>query len=271
MQFSDRYAPLRRLGSGSQGVAYLCVDRRAPASRAVMKLSHSAPEALAALETEVRALHGLRGTVGVPELRALVRRDGQLRGFLLPYRPGVTLDRVLSGGRLPTGRALALSIAIADAVLGVADRGYVHRDVKPENLLCLDDGGVLLIDFGLARPRAETAPDRSLSGTLAYAAPEQITGGSVDSSSDLFSLGVVLYEVATGEPLFSRDAGSISEFLAKRRIRLGEPLVLEGVPPLLSGLVRRLVVESPALRAGIAEVHQRLDGLRSLPRDRVAG
>jgi len=261
--FSKRYLSLGRLGRGSQGTAYLCGDLRRPGRHVVVKLCHDSAQARAALEKEVQALLDLKGAAGVPGLEGLIYRRGCLRGFFTPHSSGKTLEELLAEGRPAPRKAMALALSICEAVLAILSRGFVHRDLKPENILCLDDGTVRILDFGLARKVAEAAERGELSGTLAYASPEQLEGKAIGARSDLFSLGVVLYELLTGEPFFPREPESVSAFIALRRERLRQPVELKGVDPDLAALVRSLIVESPELRAGVEEVSLRLKRMRA--------
>jgi serine/threonine-protein kinase len=180
----------------------------------------------------------------------------------MPYQAGETLDWLLRQSRLRRETVLSLSIAIAEAVLAILSRGYIHRDLKPENLFCTRDGAVQILDFGLARRCSDSPLSGELSGTLAYASPEQIEGEPLDAKSDLFSLGVVLYELATGEMFFPRETTRLSAFLAARRRRMREHVQLPGVAPSLAALIRRLLVESAAQRAGPSEVAARVEQLK---------
>jgi serine/threonine protein kinase len=260
--FPRRFRYLYRLGEGGQGIVHLCGDRWAPGSFVAVKVARSDAAARASLEREARALLALKGTWAVPEVRALVYRRGQFHGFVMRYLSGETLDRVLGPGRLPASRAVALAVAVGDAVLEVLQRDFIHRDLKPNNLLLSTGGRVQILDFGLACRPWEVPVNGELSGTMAYASPEQIAARPLNERSDLFSLGLVLYEIAAGRMFFSCDTDSFGAFMAGRACRLREPLCLEGVEPRLASLIRRLLTADPRRRASVAEVKARLRGLR---------
>jgi eukaryotic-like serine/threonine-protein kinase len=119
---------------------------------------------------------------------------------------GAPLDRVLEKGTLPLGRACAWAAHAAEALDVAHRRGVIHGDVKPANILITADGKVKLTDFGMACVARREGRDAGLLGTPAYWCPEQIMGRPQDARSDLFSLGVVLYEMVTGSRPFDADS-----------------------------------------------------------------
>jgi len=119
---------------------------------------------------------------------------------------GLALDRILEKGTLPLPRACAWIAHAAEALDVAHKRGVIHGDVKPANILISTDGRLKLTDFGMARVAKREARDSALLGTPAYWCPEQIMGRPQDARSDIFSLGVVLYEVVTGTRPFDADS-----------------------------------------------------------------
>ena len=139
--------------------------------------------------------------------------------------PGETLRDELARGPLGALRALDTALGIARALAAAHDRGVVHRDLKPENVIRTPGGDVKILDFGLARFRdlpaelAHLTDDGDVLGTPAYMSPEQIRGGTVDGRSDLFALGIMLYELVSGRhPFAGADPASTIA-----RILEGEP------------------------------------------------
>ena len=119
---------------------------------------------------------------------------------------GTPLNRLLEKGTLPLPRACAWVAHAAEALEAAHNRGVIHGDVKPANILITGDGKVKLTDFGMARVAKRDAGDTPLLGTPAYWCPEQIMGRPQDARSDIFSLGVVLYEMVTGTQPFAADS-----------------------------------------------------------------
>jgi TolB-like protein/Tfp pilus assembly protein PilF len=125
----------------------------------------------------------------------------------MEYIEGRMLSEVIEEGRLPQDRCLDISMELCKALSAAHKNGIVHRDIKPDNIMISSDGTVKIMDFGLAlyREKASTAIFESISGTFGYMSPEQARGEDIDYRSDLFSLGVVLYEMITGQPPFEGD------------------------------------------------------------------
>jgi serine/threonine protein kinase len=174
--------------------------------------------------------------------------------LVMEYLDGLPLDRVLEKGSLPFPKACAWVAEIACA-LGVAHRkGVIHGDVKPANVLITNDGRVKLMDFGMARLASHDTGSSPLLGTPAYWCPEQILGKPQDSRSDLFSLGVVLYEMVTGKRPF--DADSLQGICG--RVLSSTPLPAShanpSVPSGFDGVIVRCLAKDPAARYATAEI-----------------
>jgi serine/threonine-protein kinase len=126
--------------------------------------------------------------------------------LVMEYIEGLPLDRLLEKGMVPFPRACAWVAHAAEALDAAHKRGVIHGDVKPANMLITADGKVKLMDFGMARVAKRDAGDSPLLGTPAYWCPEQIMGRPQDARSDIFSLGVVLYEMVTATKPFAADS-----------------------------------------------------------------
>ena len=138
---------------------------------------------------------------------------------------GESLDTLIPPGGLSLARFFEIAVPLADALSAAHERGIVHRDLKPANVMVTREGRVKVLDFGLARleaadsdpnldrhpdgePRADLTGEGQVFGTVAYMSPEQARGGKVDARSDVFSLGIVLYQMLTGErPFHGADRG----------------------------------------------------------------
>ncbi len=209
------YTIKRVLGEGGMGVVYLADDTtlgREVALKAVAPQFTGDPARRERLRREARAAAALTHP-NIATVYALEEIDGQVY-VAGEFVPGETLRDELGGGAMPAPRAIAIGLALARALAAAHDRGIVHRDLKPENVIRTPAGDVKILDFGLARMPATgstsaVTKDHATLGTPGYMSPEQIRGDAVDFRSDLFSLGVVLYELASGvAPFTGRDAAS---------------------------------------------------------------
>src|SRR5258707_1389219 len=135
-----------------------------------------------------------------------IEESTQTPYLVMEYIEGLPLDRVLEKGTLPFPRACAWIAHAAEALDAAHKRGVIHGDVKPANILITSDGKVKLTDFGMARVAKRDAGDSPLLGTPAYWCTEQIIRRPQDARSDIFSLGVVLYEMVTGTRPFEADS-----------------------------------------------------------------
>ncbi|MEM7230659.1 MAG: serine/threonine-protein kinase [Planctomycetota bacterium] len=253
-----RFQAVQVLGRGSQGWVHLCFDRQSRDYVAV-KVAHHDRKALAATEREARALWTLRHSPSVPRIRTLLYRGGKVSGFVSSFVEGVTLDDF----ELNTEREAALlAVRLTEAVLDVLRRGFLHRDIKPQNVLVTSVGTVRLIDFGLSCLRSN-APSGVLSGTIKYASPEQLRAEQVGARSDLFSLGLLLAELTSGEPFFNSEVTDFQAFVESRDRRLKRRgRRLHCSHPMLNELISRLLDPDPEKRAGINEVSSRIETLR---------
>jgi serine/threonine protein kinase len=174
--------------------------------------------------------------------------DGSVAYLVMEYVPGKTLQQVLSEAPIPFPRACAWAADLAGALHRAHRAGIIHGDVKPANILITEDGNVKLGDFGIARLSTQVSGSGRLMGTPAYLSPEQIHGEAQNTRSDLFSLGIVLYQMVTGVPPF--EGTSVSAVCA-------QILSAEPIPP---------SQRNPSLPAGIDHVILRC--LAKIPADR---
>jgi eukaryotic-like serine/threonine-protein kinase len=135
-----------------------------------------------------------------------IEESSQTPYLVMEFVDGMPLDRMLEKGTLPFARACAWVAHAAEALDVAHKRGVIHGDVKPANILITGDAKVKLTDFGMARVAKRESGDSPLLGTPAYWCPEQIMGRPQDARSDIFSLGVVLYEMVTGTRPFAADS-----------------------------------------------------------------
>jgi hypothetical protein len=179
---------------------------------------------------------------------------------------GSTLRQVLdSRGALPPRRAVSIARQVADALGHAHAGGLVHRDVKPGNILLADDGRVLVTDFGIAKA-VEDVNDLTdvgqIVGTAKYLSPEQVQGGGVDARTDLYALGVVLYEMLCGRPPFSGDSPTATALARLTTEPLRPRQVRAGISRSLEDVVLKAMARSPEARfATAADLCAALDGL----------
>ena len=241
-----QYRIERVLGEGGMGVVYLAEDVRLGRTVALKALAPKFTGDAARrerLRREARAAAALTHP-GIATVYALEEFDG--RFFIAgEYVPGETLREELSRGPLSAMRTIDTALSVARALAAAHDRGIVHRDLKPENIVRTGSGEVKILDFGLARFRdppkslAHLTDDGMILGTPAYMSPEQIRGTSVDGGSDLFSLGIVIYELVAGVHPFagSDPASTIARILESEPARLGDlPLATRWNPTALGEL-----------------------------------
>jgi TolB-like protein/Tfp pilus assembly protein PilF len=199
----------RKLGAGGMGEANRARDTRLGRDVALKLLPQTTPEKLARFEREARAVAGLAHP-NIVVLHAIEQHEGQ-HFLVLELVEGQDLAEVVAPGGLALPRVLELAIPLADALASAHERGVIHRDLKPANVKLARDGRVKVLDFGLARmlegdlEQTVAAPLSEAGqalGTVPYMAPEQLRGEAVDARADLFALGVIVYELATGRRPF---------------------------------------------------------------------
>ncbi len=268
----SHYRILSSLGAGGMGEVYLAEDTRLDRLVAIKLLPADLTKDLSRLrrfEQEARAVSALNHP-NIVTIHEIGEADAS-RFIVLEYVKGQTI-RALIGGRqglqsiVPIGRQAASALGVAH------EAGMTHRDIKPENIMVRDDGYVKVLDFGLARLSATEVSSVStadtaihtrpgvLLGTVAYMSPEQIKAETVGSASDIFSLGVVFYEMATGRKPFK--AGS--EVAVMYQIVYDQPpspaTLNADVPPSLDALIVRMLDKTPHLRPTAADVASALAG-----------
>lgn len=203
----NRYAVRSRLARGGMSTVYLAVDQRLERDVA-LKVLHphlSADESfIARLGREAKAAARLSHphVVGVLDQG----NDGTTAYLVMEYIKGHTLrDVINSKGALPPRLALALIDPVVEGLAAAHAAGFIHRDVKPENVLISDDGRIKIGDFGLARAVTTSTSSGTLMGTVAYVSPELVLGKPADARSDVYSVGIMLFEMLTGQQPFDGE------------------------------------------------------------------
>ena len=226
------YRVLSRLGAGGMGEVFLAEDTRL---RRKVALKVLLPEVAENAELFARFLQEARAASALSHPNAAhiyeIGESGGTHFLAMEYIEGETLEARLTGEPLPLAEILSIGAQVADALEAAHARGIVHRDIKPANLMIGARGHVTVLDFGLAKflpePSAKTSSSQAATqfmtsggvvlGTVSYMSPEQALGRDVDHRTDLFSLGVVLYRMATGKLPF---AGATAQETLARILQL---------------------------------------------------
>lgn len=269
------YRLLRRLGEGGMGAVYLAESQRLNGQKVALKLLRfDAPDLRERFALEQRILGGLEHPAIARLLDVGTAADGA-PFFVMEYVAGQTLLEHAAWRDLGVRARLKLMIQVLAAVQYAHGQLVLHRDFKPSNILVNEAGQPKLLDFGIAKligDRAAQAPELTGTGlgpmTMEYASPEQVCGRPLDTSSDTYSLGMVLYELLTGARPYALDGASPSE--VERRICTQVPrrpsLVNPRLPRDLDPVLGKALAKEPPLRyrsaAEFAEDLERvLDGL----------
>ena len=193
-------------------------------------------------------------------------QDGELAYLVMEYLPGITLRELLrEQKRLSIPQTISIMDAILSGLAAAHKAGIVHRDVKPENVLLAEDGRIKIGDFGLARATtANTATGQQLLGTIAYLAPELVTRGTADARSDIYALGIMLYEMLVGEQPYKGEQPMQIAFQHATESVPRPSVRNPGVPEQLDELVLWSTEKSPDERPDDAQ--EMLDRLREVER-----
>jgi len=251
------YEILAPIGAGGMGEVYRARDGKLGRDVAIKVLPDrvaSDPEALARFEREARATAALSHP-NILAIHDFGRQDG-LAYAVTELLEGETLRERLSAGPLPARKGIDVAVQVAHGLAAAHDRGIVHRDLKPENLFLTRDGHVKILDFGLARrvdaladdTEAPTPPHTepgAVLGTVGYMSPEQVRGEGADHRSDVFSFGVVVYEMLAGTRPF-RGASAVEAMSAILKEDPAPPSqVREGVSPEVDRVVLHCLEKRP--------------------------
>lgn len=216
-QILKHYRILEQIGAGGMGVVYRAHDEELDRDVAIKVLpagTFADDSASRRFRKEALSLARLNhpNVATIHEFSS----DNHIDFLVTEYIPGLSLESKIAGRPLPAQKIINLGIQLAHGLAAAHDQNIVHRDLKPANLRVTPDGRLKILDFGLAqlanpnRDQAMTATmtsSQEITGTLPYMAPEQLRGEPANVSSDIWSTGVVLYEMATGRRPFSRAMG----------------------------------------------------------------
>jgi eukaryotic-like serine/threonine-protein kinase len=277
----EHYEIIRRLGAGGSGVVYLAHDTRLQRP-VVLKILRAGPLTVEQMRSTVLREARLASAIEHPNVCAIfeVGESGNEGYIAMQYVPGQSLDQLIERGPASLQLVLSVGIQTADGLQAAHALGIFHRDLKPQNVMLADGGLVKILDFGLARRlRPEDAnfdPARTgtaakateppstytaRGGTIRYMAPEQFVTGQSSVQSDIWALGVMLYELAAGRHPFARP--DAEDFQAIRSIQFFEPPDLDefvpGISPELKSIIATCLEKNPSARyASAAEVREAL-------------
>jgi serine/threonine protein kinase len=250
------YEVIRELGHGGMGEVYLVrnvLSDRTEAMKVLLPSLAGRSEFVARFMREIKVLASLEHP-NIAALRTAFTADDQFV-MIMEYVEGTTLAERLERGPFPTGDALNYTGQVLAALRYAHGKHVIHRDIKPDNMMLTPQGVVKLMDFGLARSADEvglTMTGMTL-GSLDYASPEQVQSQPTDERSDLYSVGVSLYQMVTGQRMFSVTSSfSIMEAQIKQMPR--PPIeIVPTVPQALNDVIMRAVSKDPAQRFQTAD------------------
>ena len=255
-----RFQVIDELGRGAMGVVYRAHDSALGRTVAIKTIALTGSAAERDVH-EARFLQEARaaGSIGHPAIITIydVGREGDTAFIAMELLEGQDLRELIRGVSLMPSRSVAIAAAVADGLAYAHERGVVHRDIKPGNIMVLPDGRVKIMDFGIARLHEPTVKTQTgvLLGSPQYMAPEQIAGQPFDHRADIFSLGLVLYEMLTGVKPFQGE--DIPELMFKVANMPATPPshIAPDLPPVVDYIVARALKKKAGERyASAAEL-----------------
>ena len=286
----EHYEIVRRLGAGGSGVVYLANDTLLQRP-VVLKILRTGLMSAEQLRTTILREARLASAIEHPNVCAIYEVGESSDGgyIVMQYVPGQSLDQLIAQGPASLQLVLSVGIQIADGLQAAHALGIFHRDLKPQNVMLTDGGLVKILDFGLARrlrpedasfdpAKPALAKDASVAatytargGTIRYMAPEQFVTGQSSVQSDVWALGVILYELVSGRHPFARP--DAEDFQTIRAIQFSDPPdlseIVPGVSAELKSVIATCLEKNPVARyASAAEVREALKTIMKAHADR---
>jgi len=261
-----------KLGEGGMGVVYRATDTELDRAVAIKTLiAAQDPESEARFLREARLASRLQH----PSIVTIYHfgLHEHTRYIVMEFVEGKTLKKIINNKPMPLIQLCELALQVGDALNVAHEKGVVHRDMKPENVLVTPRGQVKILDFGLAKLKeSEQAGDNEATaifktqeglvvGTVSHMSPEQAMGGDVDARSDIFSFGVVMYEMATGEIPFNAPTAQATMAQVLKHNPVPVSMLNPEIPPELDGLIQQCLQKDRMLRPAAAEVVFRLKNI----------
>jgi serine/threonine protein kinase len=270
--FAERYKLIQEIGRGGMGVVYKAKDDKL---KRFVALKFISPLRFAEHKEKRRFIREARAAAALshPNIGTVYEIDEHegLSFISMEFVEGENLSKKVRSKPLPLPSVLNISIQVAEGLQEAHQKGIIHRDIKSANIIMTEKGQAKIMDFGLAKPEEGTqvTQDVETLGTVAYMAPEQATGGKSDCRTDIWSFGVVLFEMVAGEvPFRGKDEQSVIYMLLHK-----DPMPLtslrSGVPLELERIVGKCLEKDPAYRyQGVSDL---LADLKRLKRDMESG
>jgi serine/threonine-protein kinase len=253
-----RYELIAELGKGAMGTVYKALDPMLERTIAIKTINISDEPEVAEYEARFYQEAKVAGRLNHRNIITVydVATSGNMPYLAMELLEGYELGRLLSSGQpLPVAHALDIAAQVADGLAYAHQHGVVHRDIKPANIMVTPDGVVKIADFGIARMRSaerggENAP---VLGSPRYMSPEQVLRKRAEQRSDIFSLGVVLYEMLTGAPPFSGADLNAIVFQILNLVPPAPSTIRQDVPEMVDFIVAKALAKSPDDRYASAQ------------------
>jgi eukaryotic-like serine/threonine-protein kinase len=245
--FVDRYEVIQQLGTGAMGAVYLVKDSLLDGAERALKILHADLTRDEMVTKRFLREAQLMQTVSHPNVVRVfeVAHQGGLLYFTMEFVRGKPLDDLIAQKALKKDKLYNFILQLCEGLDAIHASDIIHRDLKPANILILDNGSVKITDFGVARPGSSNlTAHKEILGTPQYMAPEIIQGHDLTASVDLYSLGIILFEVCTGEVPFLHESAAQLMWMQVRRAPAQPKDINPAVPQWLNDLIGRLLAKT---------------------------